>query len=97
MSERSNGSPVSVREMALRREKRAEQQRELLALHPDCCVVCLNLNIAGPVKRSGLTDHAFFTAATRIVNALAGAGMTFADAALIEENTGAEALFAVRG
>lgn len=82
---------VNVFDMAERREKRAAEQREML----DRCglpLVCINMNIAGPVKRGALIDRAFF----RALNAVADAfGDKLRDIALTDEKTGIEAMLAV--
>ncbi len=90
---------VTVSEMAERREERAAQQHALLnLLGGEGCVVCLNLNIAGPVKRSGLADHAFFAAVRDIRDALFGENCAkLVKSVFVNRKTGIEALFAVRG
>lgn len=52
---------VGVFEMAERREKRAAEQQDMLA-RCGLPLVCINMNIAGPVKRGALIDWAFFRA-----------------------------------
>jgi holo-ACP synthase/triphosphoribosyl-dephospho-CoA synthase len=88
---------AGVADMAARREARAAEQLELLRRHPDCCVVSFTLNIAGPVKRTPLTERAFYTGAARLANAAAAEEMPVRLEKLILANTGAEALFTVRG
>ena len=45
----SGGSPVSMGEILDARESRAAIQKEMLKRNPGC-LVCLTLNIPGPVK-----------------------------------------------
>ena len=96
------GSEVKVLEMALRREERAEQQLELLErCGADGCVVCLNMNIAGPVKRSGLADNAFLSAVRALKAAFFvqenGQESPLVSSLFINRRTGIEALFALKG
>ncbi|MBQ6248242.1 MAG: citrate lyase holo-[Kiritimatiellae bacterium] len=88
---------ADVAAMAARREKRAAEQRDMLLRNPGCCLVSITLNIAGPVKRTGLTDRLFFREATEALNAVAEAEFPIRDGLLIEADTGTEALFAVKG
>ena len=88
---------ADVAAMAARREKRAAEQRDMLLRNPGCCLVSITLNIAGPVKRTGITDRLFFREATEALNAVAAAEFPIRDGLLIEADTGTEALFAVKG
>ena len=57
-SEEIENKPVSVEEMALRREERAARQAELIKEH-GLPVVCLTMNIAGPYKYSPAIETCF--------------------------------------
>ncbi|MBR6006755.1 MAG: citrate lyase holo-[Clostridia bacterium] len=96
----NSAAAVSVREMAARREERAAEQRTLLDRDGEgACIVCLNMNIAGPVKRSGLIDRAFIMAVSALENAfseLSGGLSSVREARFINRKTGIEALFALR-
>ena len=61
MSRENQMNNVGVFEMAERREKRAAEQQDMLA-RCGLPLVCINMNIAGPVKRGALIDWAFFRA-----------------------------------
>ena len=50
---------VTVPDMMNAREARAQAQRMLLARYPGAAVVCLCMNIAGPVKRTENIERAF--------------------------------------
>ena len=50
---------VTVPDMMAAREARAQVQRTLLARHPGAAVVCLTMNIAGPVKTTPEIERAF--------------------------------------
>ena len=82
---------VGVFEMAERREKRAAEQRDMLA-RCGLPLVCINMNIAGPVKRGALIDWAFFRALNAAANGFKGKIRGFA---FTNEKTGIEAMLAV--
>lgn len=93
---------ATVERMALRREKRVLEQRELLACGGDeRCVVCIGMNIAGPDKRGGLIDAAFFEAVSRFIDGAGIGEKLLSDdengfaLRFINENTGIEALIAL--
>lgn len=71
MSRESQMNNVGVFEMAERREKRAAEQRDMLA-RCGLPLVCINMNIAGPVKRGALIDWAFFRALNAAANSFKG-------------------------
>lgn len=50
---------VTVGDMMAAREARAQLQRELLSRHPGATIVCLTMNIAGPVKTTPEIERAF--------------------------------------
>ena len=82
---------VGVFEMAERREKRAAEQQDMLA-RCGLPLVCINMNIAGPVKRGALIDWAFFRALNAAANSFKGRIRGFA---FTNEKTGIEAMLAV--
>lgn len=66
------GEEIGLEDMLLLRERRADLQHSLLQ-RPGCaCVVCLTLNIAGPVKRTPLTDLFFDEGRRKIAAVLTG-------------------------
>ena len=91
MSRESQMNNVGVFEMAERREKRAAEQRDMLA-RCGLPLVCINMNIAGPVKRGALIDWAFFRALNAAANSFKGKIRGFA---FTNEKTGIEAMLAV--
>lgn len=68
------GGEVTLEQMLKAREWRAGRQRALAAEHGQM-LVCLTLNIAGPVKRTPLADRAFDEAAALIGDRLMGAAL----------------------
>ena len=85
---------VTVPDMMNAREARAQAQRTLLARYPGAAVVCLCMNIAGPVKRTENIERAFAWGAAQVKAVLAPYETLF-DAA-IHEKTGPEAMICVR-
>ena len=57
---------VTVPDMMNAREARAQAQRMLLERHPGASVVCLCMNIAGPVKRTEKIERAFAWGASAV-------------------------------
>lgn len=92
--ERMEARGVTVADMMAAREARAQAQRTLLARWPSASVVCLTMNVAGPVKTSPLIERAFAWGwdAVRAVAAPGGALFT----ADIHPHTGPEGMLAVR-
>lgn len=86
---------VTVPDMMNAREARAQAQRTLLARYPGAAVVCLCMNIAGPVKRTENIERAFAWGVAQVKAVLAPYETLF-DAA-IHEKTGPEAMICVRG
>lgn len=85
---------VTVPDMMNAREARAQAQRTLLARYPGAAVVCLCMNIAGPVKRTENIERAFAWGAAQVKAVLAPYETLF-DAAIYEK-TGPEAMICVR-
>ena len=72
-------------------KKRAAEQQDMLA-RCGLPLVCINMNIAGPVKRGALIDWAFFRALNAAANSFKGKIRGFA---FTNEKTGIEAMLAV--
>lgn len=84
---------VTVADMMEAREARYMMQQALLERYPDSVLVCLTMNIAGPVKNTEQIRRAFAWGKAQI--AAVCAGSILFDAA-ISEKTGPEAVFVVR-
>lgn len=56
MSSLTQGRETTLEEMLALREERAARQRQMLAESGCASLVCLSLNMAGPVKRHFLAD-----------------------------------------
>lgn len=89
-----SGQSVTVADMMQAREARAGMQRALLARREGACVVCLCMNIAGPVKTTPAIERAFSYAADAVRAVLAPYPVFFDQE--IHEKTGPEALFCVQ-
>ena len=85
---------VTVPDMMNARDARAQAQRVLLARYPGAAVVCLCMNIAGPIQRTENIERAFAWGVSRVKAVLAPYETLF-DAA-IHEKTGPEAMICVR-
>ncbi len=83
-----NISKITLDEVLLARERRAEKQRELTERYGRP-VVCLTMNIAGEVKRTPLTELLFLAGVRRIENVMPRALYR----ELWQEKTGSEAFF----
>ena len=77
---------ITLQQVLDARERRVERQRRLLACFNRPLLV-LNMNIAGPQKRSGLVDFAFFEAVKNIKAKLGERALCFE---LTDEPTGLE-------
>lgn len=86
---------VTVADMMAAREARAQMQRTLLLRYPGAVLVCLTMNIAGPVKTDADIERAFAWGKSGVRAILAPKKCLFE--AEIHEPTGPEAVFAVRG
>lgn len=85
---------VSLIEMLDAREARAAAQRRLLAAH-NVPLVCLTLNIPGPVKVLDQVPQAFEEGLRRIVSSLQERDFQILEQLEIREKTGYEALCSV--
>lgn len=86
---------VTVMDMMQAREARAAMQRIMLERYPDAALVCLTMNVAGPVKTTPEIERAFAWGMDQIRAVLGGHEVVFG--ADIHEKTGPEAVFVVRG
>jgi len=86
---------VTVADMMAARESRAMAQAALLSRHPGAVVVCLTLNIAGPIKLTADIERAFDWGREAVAAVLAPHPCFFSHA--IREKTGPEAIFCVGG
>lgn len=86
---------VTVADMMAAREGRWQMQRAMLARYPGAALVCLTMNVAGPVKRTENILRAFVWGIEEIRAVLAAYRLLF-DAS-IDEKTGPEAVFVVEG
>lgn len=86
---------VTVADMMQAREARYMMQQAMLTRYPGASLVCLTMNIAGPVKRTENILRAFAWGAEEIRAVLAAHRLLF-DAS-IDEITGPEAVFVVDG
>ncbi|MBQ2866265.1 MAG: citrate lyase holo-[Clostridia bacterium] len=77
---------ITLQQVLDARERRVERQRRLLVSHNKPLLV-LNMNIAGPVKRGGLIDFAFFEGVRALDKAL---GDRVVERELTDELTGLE-------
>ena len=79
--------PVELADMLAARERRVYLQQELIRRF-GCPLICLTLNIPGPVKVLPFTPEAFEEGCRRIEDALAGLGAVPAGCEKIREKTG---------
>ena len=86
---------VTVADMMQAREARFFMQQNMLARYPGAALVCLTMNVAGPVKVTPPIKRAFAWGMENIRAVLAGHKVLFE--AEICEKTGAEAVFVVKG
>ena len=86
---------VTVADMMQAREARWQMQQALLNRYPDAVLVCLTMNVAGPVKTTREIERAFAWGMESIRAVLAPYPQAFTSD--IHEKTGPEAVFAVSG
>ena len=86
---------VTVPDMMQAREARFFMQQTMLARYPGSALVCLTMNIAGPVKVTPAIERAFCWGMDHVRAVLAGAKIQFE--ADIHEKTGPEAVFVFSG
>jgi len=86
---------VTVPDMMQAREARFFMQQTMLARYPGASLVCLTMNVAGPVKTTAQIERAFLWGMEQIRAVLACTKLRFdAD---IHEKTGPEAVFVFEG
>lgn len=81
---------VTVQDMMLAREQRAQHQKQLL--EKGSCCLSFTMNIAGPIKRSHWIDKSFEEGLTWIKNQLTAQHMVIKDCIITQSKTGCEAL-----
>lgn len=86
---------VTVPDMMQAREARYFMQRTMLKRYPGAALVCLTMNIAGPVKTTPAIERAFDWGMDSVRAVLAGNKLLFE--ADIHEKTGPEAVFVAEG
>ena len=86
---------VTVPDMMQAREARFFMQQTMLARYPGAALVCLTMNVAGPVKMTPEIERAFVWGMENIRAVLAGGKVLFE--ADIHEKTGPEAVFVFSG
>ena len=86
---------VTVPDMMQAREARFFMQQTMLARYPGAALVCLTMNVAGPVKTTPAIERAFAWGMEGVRCVLAGAKQLFE--ADIHEKTGPEAVFVFSG
>lgn len=86
---------VTVPDMMQAREARYLMQQAMLARYPGASLVCLTMNIAGPVKTTAAIERAFSWGMDNVRAVLAGNRLLFE--ADIHEKTGPEAVFVFSG
>lgn len=94
MENRQGQAAQTVADMMRAREARAAMQHALLTKYPGTCVVCLCMNIAGPVKTDAAIERAFAWGVQAVRDVLAPHELCYD--AQVHEATGPEAMFCVR-
>ncbi|MDO4572556.1 MAG: citrate lyase holo-[acyl-carrier protein] synthase [Clostridia bacterium] len=84
---------VALEQVLLARERRAAARRRLLDVYPGAAVVCLGVNMPGPVKRTPAAERVFY-AGLRALRAALPAALVCAEER-VDAPTGLEARFAV--
>ena len=94
MENRQGQAAQTVADMMRAREARAAMQHALLTKYPGTCVVCLCMNIAGPVKTDAAIERAFAWGVQAVRDVLAPHELCYDGQ--VHEATGPEAMFCVR-
>ena len=87
---------VLLSEILDARDRRVQRQQELHALYT-LPLVSFTMNIAGPVKNNALIRRAFQEGRERLEDSLRGAAIEIVRQECIDEPTGCEGLFVLRG
>jgi len=85
---------VTVTDMGLAREARARRQAALLSTHA-CLLLCLTMNIAGPLKQSPLIQASFEALLRQVTDLLKAAGLPVLHQECLTPHTGPEAYLVV--
>lgn len=96
----SFGTEITMSEILDAREKRAYIQQELLSdctSKSDCALISFTLNIPGPIKVFPYTVWAFYEGLHFIEACLKEHSLTLLTKKIIQENTGYEAFFLIKG
>lgn len=96
----STGVPITMAEILDAREHRAWIQQELLSDHTlesNCALISFTLNIPGPIKVFPYTVWAFYEGIHFIESCLTTHQLTLLTKKIMEENTGYEAFFLIKG
>ena len=96
----STGTPITMAEILDAREHRAWIQQELLSGHTlesNCALISFTLNIPGPIKVFPYTIWAFYEGICFIESCLTTHQLTLLTKKIMEENTGYEAFFLIKG
>ncbi len=94
MSSLTQGRETTLEEMLALREERAARQRRMLAESGCASLVCLSLNMAGPVKRHFLADALFEEGRRQTADVLTALGAVL-DERVTDRPAGQTAFFAV--
>lgn len=89
-----NGEHIELQEILYARENRLLRQQEMLNLY-DYPLICLTLNIAGPVKRFFMADKTLAEGIEMILASLTAERIPVIDCRTYMEKTGCEAYFSV--
>ena len=87
--------PVTLEEVLAARDARAAFQQTLFKTYPDATLICLTVNIPGPIKRTPLSQRVFQGGVQALRDALAQDGMPMLFFQQRSEHTGSEAYFVV--
>ena len=92
---RMEEKPVSLHEIMDARERRFRRQQELL-IQFHCTLISFTMNIAGPIKNSGLISRGFDTGKSLIGNQLNSVGIQIQHQEESRTHTGCEAFIVVK-
>ena len=95
-AEKIASKPVTVEDMALRREARAARQKQLIKEH-GANVVCFTLNIAGPIKYSESIEICFNVGVNELFKAFGNFNIKPVHEEYHIDSTGCEGFFVIRG
>ena len=90
----TEGEVVTLDAILEARDRRAARIIELQQAL-GCCIISFSLNIAGPVKRAGLTFKTFEAGKREILNQLIRGSLEILDYIYTDEKTGTEAMWAI--